>query len=119
MEIYDYLNAMTDDILEYLENLSDEELKDLNEERLYDDLWAEDSVTGNGSGSYWFSDYKAREALFGNNSLFIEAANSFDEPLDTYVQSPKAADVTIRCYLLGEAIDRALNIFYNAIHHKD
>ena len=112
MERYDYLNAMIDDVLEYLEDLSDEELEDVNEERLYDDLWAEDSVTGNGSGSYWFSDYKAREALFDNNDLFMEAANSFDEPLDTYVQSPEAADVTIRCYLLGEAIDRALNIFY-------
>ena len=55
--MYDYLEAMKSDIIDYVRNdvntdefSSREEL----EESLYDDLWTVDSVTGNGSGSYTF-----------------------------------------------------------------
>ena len=60
MERYDYYEAVRDDVKGYLkENFTEEELKtnllDYKarknfEDKLQDDLWVEDSVTGNGSG---------------------------------------------------------------------
>ena len=65
MEKYDYLESMSNDIIDYIrENYTDEEIRsELGEridwvEKLNDDLWTEDSVTGNASGAYTFSTYK-------------------------------------------------------------
>ena len=60
--MYNYLKAMKSDIMDYIRNdvntnefTSREEL----EERLNDDLWTVDSVTGNVSGSYTFNRWTA------------------------------------------------------------
>lgn len=60
MERYDYLEAVKDDVREYIKDhdLLEEgwqDSRDELEEKLNDDLWAEDSVTGNASGSYTFN----------------------------------------------------------------
>lgn len=56
-ERYDYLNAVIDDVREYIaEEIDLAEWKgnrDGLEEKLNDDLWTTDSVTGNASGSYY------------------------------------------------------------------
>ena len=113
---YDYLESMKEDIKNYIEENKEndsynwdnlEEVKEL----LYDDLWIDDSVTGNGSGSYYCNSYKAREALQGNEDLLIEALEEFGNDAESYKRSltdPEFADVTIRCYLLSQAIDEAL-----------
>jgi len=113
---YNYLESIKEDIKNYIEENKDnesynfdniEELKEL----LYDDLWIEDSVTGNGTGSYYCNRYKAREALQGNEGLLIEALETFGNDAESYKRSlidPEFADVTIRCYLLGEAIDEVI-----------
>lgn len=55
---YNYLQAVKEDVKNYIEeneikvNSSNREEV---EQTLNDDLWAEDSVTGNGSGSYTFN----------------------------------------------------------------
>lgn len=115
MEKYDYLQSVTEDVMEWLdENL--EYLVPMNreefEEYLNEHLWAEDSVTGNGSGSYWFSSYKAEEALCHNLDLLQEAMSEWgdtDAQGNKLLESPESADVTIRCYLLGQAISEALD----------
>lgn len=118
MERYDYLAAITDDILEYL---SDNEyrfgrywaedpadLADL-EADLYDELWTADSVTGNASGSYTFNAWQAEEYLCHNLDLLAEALAEFGCGQEYMIErGPEACDVTIRCYLLGEAISVAL-----------
>lgn len=51
---YNYMEAMTEDIREYIKNevtLSDYSDRDELEEHLNETLWIEDSVTGNASGS--------------------------------------------------------------------
>lgn len=113
---YDYLVHETQDVLDYIdENIS---LKDWNgrrdelEERLNDELWAEDSVTGNGSGSYTFSNFDAEENICHNMDLLQEAYGEFcpDKPVSEFLEEgAEAADVTIRCYLLREAISDALD----------
>ena len=62
--MYNYLDAMKEDVLTAIrENytLSDYENREELEERLNDDLWIDDAVTGNASGSYTFNSARAAE----------------------------------------------------------
>lgn len=111
MEKYDYLEAVTNDVRDYISNEIDfkdfDSLDDLRE-YLNDRLWDCDSVTGNGSGSYTFSTYKAEENLCHNWYLLEDACNEFGCIEEAISEGPEYCDVTIRCYLLGQAIEKAL-----------
>lgn len=114
MERYDYLEAVIEDVknvvvneYNYKEELTED--RDNFEERLHDDLWTNDSVTGNGSGSYTFSTWKAEEYLCHNWDLLSEALNEFGCDLSYLEKGAEACDVTIRCYLLGQAISKVLD----------
>ena len=116
--MYDYLEAMKEDIKTYI-------LEDINvnsqysnmaelENALNDDLWTVDSVTGNASGSYTFNRYKAQEYVMDNMELLVEMCSEFG--IDNATIGEKFLeedwewmDVYIRCYLLGQAISEALN----------
>lgn len=108
---YNYMEAMTEDIKEYIKNevtLSDFSDREELEEYLNDTLWTEDSVTGNASGSYFCNAYKAEECLCHNWDLLAEACEEFGtaNPLK---EGAESCDVTIRCYLLGQAIAEVLD----------
>ena len=113
MEKYNYYEAVTADIIDYINNeinFSDYTDRDELEEHLNDILWTEDSVTGNASGSYYCNAWKAEEALIHNLDLLGEALDEFGcENARKYLDDPEAADVTIRCYLLGQCIGEALD----------
>ena len=106
---YNYLENEIEDVKEYIkDNYEKEEIEELDRDELYDELWIEDSVTGNGSGSYTFNTWKAEEYICHNMNLVQEAYEEFGYegiPKDT---GAEAMDVTIRCYLLGQAIEKAL-----------
>lgn len=115
--MYNYLESMIEDVKNYIEdNIDLNEIRSTDdlealEVKLNDDCWISDSVTGNASGSYYCNRWKAREALHGNEDLLIEALESFGDVLENYKRAiidPEFADVTIRCYLLGQAISEAL-----------
>lgn len=113
---YNYREAMYDDIKEYIsENitLSDYDDREDLEEYLNDTLWTEDSITGNASGSYWFNTYKAEEAICHNWDILAEACNEFCCEADILNKGAEWADVTIRCYLLGEIIGTVLDEVYD------
>jgi hypothetical protein len=117
---YNYLEAMVDDIKDYIdENINLDEFEDRQEleEKLNDDLWVEDSVTGNGSGSYTFDRHKSYENVQGDpdamdyirdlvSEFGVEAETVAEKFLD---EDYEYWDVSIRCYLLGEAIGEALD----------
>lgn len=77
---YDYREAVKNDVLEYITNEIDfldyESIEDL-EEFLNDELWTEDSVTGNASGSYTFNTWEAEENICHNLDLLGEALEEF------------------------------------------
>lgn len=110
---YDYREAETADIVEYIKDEIDlDDFDDIDElrEKLCDVLWIEDGVTGNGSGSYYCNSYKAQKSLAGNLDLLAEALEEFgctDNAFE-YIRDAEKADVTIRCYILGECIEKAL-----------
>lgn len=109
---YNYREAVKDDVLEYINNeinFKDFDTLEELEEHLNEELWAVDSVTGNGSGSYTFSTWEAEENVCHNLDLLGEALEMFGSGTDYLINNgAEAADVTIRCYLLGECIAAAL-----------
>lgn len=112
--MYNYFNAVREDVENYVdENKSyyqgyfDDEDWDGLEGKLNDDLWAEDSVTGNGSGSYTFNRYDAEENLCHNWEDIGATYKEFGGTPD--YDNPEAIDVSIRCYYLGQAISDYIN----------
>lgn len=104
MEKYNYRENVKEDIKNYIkENFNN--LEEVDKESLYDDLFIEDCVTGNASGSYTFSTYQAEENLCHNMDLLKEACDCFG--CDADLENAEACDVTIRCYLLGECLEEA------------
>ena len=113
---YDYLESIKEDVKNYIKENKENESYDFNnldelKNILYDDLFIDDSVTGNASGSYYCNSAKAREAVQGNEELLINALIEFENDAESYKKcliNPEFADVTIRCYLLSQAIDEVV-----------
>ena len=85
--MYNYLEAIKADVKDAIE-----ENYDLNEWRgnreelenkLNEDFWINDSVTGNASGSYTFNSYTAKEYVTDNSELVLEMTNEFGETAES------------------------------------
>lgn len=117
MERYDYYREVANDVKEWIEDhYTPEEIaeriaeyRDDFAQELNDDMWVADSVTGNASGSYTFSTWKAEEYICHNLDLLGEAIEEFGGNMDVLKNGAEACDVTIRCYLLGQAIEQVLD----------
>lgn len=107
---YDYLENMKEDVLNYIkENYEKEDYENLDYNELYDEMWTADSITGNASGSYYCNAWKAEEAICHNHDLLKEAQECFGcLPTEYISKGAEWADVTIRCYLLGQVLDEVL-----------
>lgn len=124
MENYNYLEAVTADVLDYIKdeiNLAEwKGNRDGLEEKLNDDLWTVDSVTGNASGSYYCNAWRAEEALAHNWNVLEEALAEFGQDgVNVIEKGAEWADVTIRCYLLGQAIAEALDTLEDDLAEDD
>ena len=82
--------------------------KETLKEKFRDAFWVDDSVTGNASGSYTFSSYDAEQNIAGNWDLLGEAMTEFCCECNAIEKGAEWADVTIRCYLLDEGIEKAM-----------
>lgn len=126
MERYNYLESVKEDVREWINehdewksDYADENgkwLRDDNRDDIYEDLndrlFVEDSVTGNASGSYTFNTWQAEENLCHNLDLLGEAMEEFGyggKQMSELMESAESCDVTIRCYLLGQAISEVLD----------
>lgn len=115
MEKYNYLESVKQDVREYIEEhdiVVNEDNRDEVEQQLNEDCFICDSVTGNASGSYTFNTWQAEENLCHNLDLLGEAFSEFcveGNALKEAMESAEGCDVTIRCYLLGQAISEVLD----------
>lgn len=120
MNNYNYLESIKEDVKEYIKNDAELDTYELEynrnelEEKLHDELWVHDSVTGNASGSYTFNSLQAREYVLDNMDLLGEMCREFGEDGETIGnkflnEEWEWMDVSIRCYLLGQAISEALD----------
>lgn len=114
---YNYYEAVKEDIRNYInENYTDAEIatkltdKDEWHEHLNEELWIDDSVTGNASGSYTFNTWQAEENICHNLELLSEALDEFGGDYSKALEKgAEYCDVTIRCYILSGCIWETLD----------
>ena len=123
MNKYDYRRAITDDIKDWIVNdtdLIEEGYMDGRDDDLYnwiyDEVFDEDSITGNGA-YYYDTEDKCSEYLSNNFDLLYPAIEEFE--VDNEVQIlikhyenqdlARYFDCTIRCYLLMDCIYAAVD----------
>lgn len=113
---YNYYDAVKDDVIKAirkdteLEPREDED-RDNYLERLNNVLWVSE-VTGNDPYAYYYSEEEdAIAAVMWNLDLCSEAYYEFDKKQGAigFMLNIRAADVTIRCYVLSSAIDAAID----------
>lgn len=115
--MYNYYEAVKEDVIEAIKNeynMNDYESREDLEEALNDDLWIDDGVTGNASGSYTCNSYAARDYVLGDMDTVAEALREFCTDAETIAdkflnENWEWLDVTVRCYVLGSAIYEALD----------
>ena len=127
MEKYDYRRVITDAIKDWIVNdtdlmeeggssIYDNDIADW----IYDEVWDEDLITGNGI-YYHDTEDKCSEYICHNFDLLYEAAREYciDDDVNILIEHyedkslARYCDTTIRCYLLGECIEKALEELKN------
>lgn len=109
MERYDYKANIINDIKDYIEeNDIDVNSDDFDYDMLYDDLFNEDSVTGNASGSYTFNTWMAEENICHNLDLLQDAFREFGNDYE-HMFDAEYCDIIIRCYLLPECLQEVID----------
>lgn len=105
---YNYREHLKADVVDSLDMFVPHSYDDVEEFRVHLDerLWVEDSVTGNGSGSYTFSREDAKANVLANLDLLHEAMEDFevtDEEIGKRFMADdwEWFDVIIRCSLLS------------------
>lgn len=111
---YDYREETAENIRKWLEdnreNIPEEEKEseDTLTEYLNDELRTEDSITWNGSWSYTFNSFKAKQYLEENEELLNETINEFCINMWEHWNDYEYLDVSIRCFILSECINRVI-----------
>ena len=116
--MYNYLKEMKKDIVAFLDDefercFSQAESVEEFKDELNEILWTNDSITGNASGSYTFSSYQAQLYVTENLDLLRETVATFDTPAEEVGKrfldgDWEWFDVSIRCYLLPQAIEEVV-----------
>ena len=111
--MYNYYEAMKEDVKEAIKNdynPADYDSEEEFEEKLNDELWIDDSVTGNGSGSYTCNRFQAKEYVLQDGAGYLkEMCDEFGIDAEEIGKRFLAddwewMDVSIRCYLLSMVI---------------
>ena len=107
----EYLEQIKSDIKDYIDENKIVVHDERGRESLYNKLWVSDSVTGNASGSYTCNDYQAKQnvkdIIFEDETLDMFREFGYERiPLE---KGAEFLDVSIRCFLLSEALDSVLN----------
>lgn len=118
--LYDTVLNIADDIAnsEYTQQIISNNIDDkdtiINE--LNDYYFTNDSVTGNGSGSWWFWTYPAQLAVFENLDLIenlVDDGYLEENSLHKYFANGfESLDVIFRCYYLSEALNIVIDTFF-------
>lgn len=85
---------------------------------MYDSLFVNDSVTGNGSGSYYFNTAKAKEAVSGIifDSDAVDEFKSMGYDGIPTEEGAETCDVIARCIALG-LVSGELEDYYNELRN--
>ena len=113
MTYQDYIEEVVRDACEAIDNGEYDHISD--PEDLTDAMWCDDSITGNGSGSYTFNAYRAQQNVSDLiwDDRFLDELSDMDIDLGSLLgDGAEAVDVTARCIALtGEAAEPIINHF--------
>lgn len=122
MTFDEYVSAVESDACRAIECGDYDYCSDLDD--VIDEMWVDDSITGNGSGSYTFSTYEAernvKDLLFDSTFLFEVEGVEIDLG-DLLKEGAEAIDVTARCLALSYAhgeIECAWDIRNDRVNHE-
>lgn len=113
--LYNYHEAVKDDIREYIKENYDSVTEKMRAE-MFDTILGEDSVTGNASGSYTMNRAIAKEYVIENIDLLNRAVDEYgfdkkDIGEQFLSEEWEQLDVLIRLYLVGEYFDDIFSEF--------
>ena len=113
--LYNYHEAVKDDIREYIKENYDSVTEKMRAEML-DTILREDSVTGRASGSYTMNRAIAKEYVIENIDLLNRVVNEYgfnkkDIGEQFLSEQWEQFDVLIRLYLVGEYFDDIFSEF--------
>lgn len=127
MEKYDYKRSVTDDLKDWIINESDIPEEGIADGRdddiynwIYEEVFAEDGITGNGTYYYGTEDF-CSECLSGNFDLLYEAMREFaiNDEVNVLIKHYEDKDLAryfdciIRCYILMDCIYKAIDELEN------
>ena len=113
---YNYLTALEEDIMDWCnyEHFHFSDYEDIEEahEYLHDELWEDNSITGNG-GDWYANTEECEEYLCGNWDLILNTLDNFcidmNEVVNEYRKNlPQYLDCLVRLDLLDVAIENVL-----------
>lgn len=121
MNYNDYYKQVKADAIDYIDEQFDNGYWDADTQWdiVYDDMFCEDSITGNASGPYTFNAAQARENI--SEAIWDEgirnACNNMGVVIYNYVSAdnPEGLDVAIRCAMLSEVYDDIEKYFSDRI----
>jgi hypothetical protein len=102
MTFDDYIAQVTDDALEAVAAGEYDYCSDIDD--VLENMWVDDSITGNGSGSYTFNACRAAENTAGlvwDDAFLQELEGMCIDFTSLLKDGPEALDVTARCLALA------------------
>jgi len=109
---YNYLECMKERIKAFLNDevftSTEKDIFTITAEELSDRLRTDDSITWNGSGSRTFNRREAQQRVLHNEDLLEETIDEFWIDMGKMRNNREYLDVSIRCYLLPQACEEAL-----------
>ena len=124
MNYNDYYQQVKNDAIDAIDEQFDCGYWDGNTEWdvVYDNIFVDDAVTGNGSGSYFFNAAKAREAVADAiwDEKILNALSEIGISGDRIAQylrdnDAESLDVCIRCAMLGEVYGEIEDYFSDRV----
>lgn len=122
MKNFSYSEDVKNSVIEFIQNEIDKvEFLDCIKNQnfydcYYDDLFNDDSITGNLSGSYYCNTQKAKEACLSDIDTIEDAVNESFIDMNKHFGEWKYIDVSTRCYILSSVmaeIENDVNEFYD------
>lgn len=124
MNYNDYYQQVKNDAIAAIDEQFDRGYWDSDTEWdvVYDNIFVDDGVTGNGSGSYFFNAAKAREAV--TDAIWdkrildaLEQIGCDGDAISQYLRDddPESLDVCIRCAMLGEVYGEIEDYFSDRV----
>lgn len=121
MDYSDYFNDVLYDAIEQMDNMDINDQTDFDD--VFDEIYNNDSVTGNMSGSYTFNREQASENVSDAiwNRDIVTLLHCHNVIVDDYLKEddPEGLDVCIRCAMLDAIYEELKDHFEDLVNEEN